>query len=72
MARSSAAALEPYDRSRDHFVRVVGLGRRTMAMMGLATVLSSAAAGAHHAFSPVYDASRQITVVRALQRNQQK
>jgi len=44
MARSSAAALEPYDRSRDHFVRVVGLGRRTMAMMGLATVLSSAAA----------------------------
>ena len=41
-----ATAIEPYGRPRDHFVRVVGLGRRTLWLMGTATVLSSLSAAA--------------------------
>ena len=42
-----ATMIEPYGRPRDHFARVVGLGRRTLWLMGTATVISSlAAAGA--------------------------
>ena len=41
-----ATTFDPYDRPRDHFARVVGLGRRTLWLMGTATVVSSLAAAA--------------------------
>jgi type IV secretory pathway TrbF-like protein len=42
-----ATTFDPYGRPRDHFARVVGLGRRTLWLMGTATVISSlSAAGA--------------------------